>query len=143
MGVKVVASSEARKPAILIVEDDAIIASYVKEVLAEAGFTITGIAASGPEALSLAAAGCPGLALVDIGLTGPIDGIELAGRLREEFGVPSIFLSGRDDQATMRRAAAVWPLGFIAKPFVPSRVFAAIERAFAIIAADASAAGSR
>lgn len=134
MGVKVVASSKARKPAaILIVEDDAIIASYVKDVLDEAGYTIAGVAASGPEALSLTIVGQPVLALVDIGLSGPIDGIELARRLREEFRVASIFLSGRADEVTARRAAAVRPLGFIAKPFVPSRVFAAIERALATL----------
>lgn len=135
MSVKVIASSQPRKPAILVVEDDAIIASYVKEVLAEAGFEIAGVAASGPEALSLTVVGKPVLALVDIGLTGPIDGIELASRLRQEFGVASIFLSGRHDEATTRRAATAQPLGFIAKPFVPSRVFAAIEHALATIAA--------
>jgi two-component system, response regulator PdtaR len=127
----VVASSEARKPAILIVEDDPIIASYVKDVLDEAGFAIAGMAASAPEALSLALVERPVLALVDIGLTGPIDGIELARRLREEFSLPSIFLSGRTDEETAQRAAEARPLGFIAKPFVPSRVFAAIERALA------------
>jgi DNA-binding response OmpR family regulator len=133
MGVKVVASSKARKPAILVVEDDPIIASYVKDVLAEAGFEVAGVAASGPEALSLTIVGQPMLALVDIGLTGPIDGIELAVRLREDFDVPSIFLSGRDEEATRRRAAAARPLGFIGKPFVPSRVFAAIERALSTL----------
>jgi two-component system, response regulator PdtaR len=129
----VVASNEPRKPAILIVEDDPIIASYVKDVLSEAGFTISGVAASGPEALSLAKLGSPVLALVDIGLTGPIDGIELARQLRKKLGVPSIFLSGRDDVVTARRAAAVQPLGFIAKPFIPSRVFAAIEKALSTL----------
>jgi two-component system, response regulator PdtaR len=130
----VVASLQTGKPAsILIVEDEALIASYVKEVLAESGFVVAGIAASGPEALSLASQTRPVLALVDIRLTGPIDGIELACQLRQRFGVPSIFLSGLADDITTRRAAVAQPLGFIAKPFVPSRVFAAIERALATI----------
>lgn len=119
----------SKKISILIVEDEALIASYIKEVLGELGFGVAGIAASGREALSLVAENHPALALVDIRLTGPIDGIELACRLRQEFDVPSIFLSGLVDAATIERARAAKPLGFLAKPFRPSQVFNAIQRA--------------
>jgi CheY-like chemotaxis protein len=130
MNFQVVAQSDARKPvSILIVEDEALIASYIEEVLGESGFHVAGIAASGPEALSLAAEGSPALALVDIRLTGPIDGIELACLLRQRYGLPSIFLSGLVDAETTRRAEAAQPLGFLAKPFLPSQVFKAIDRA--------------
>jgi CheY-like chemotaxis protein len=131
----VVARDETGKPrtGILIVEDEALIASLITEVLGQSGFPVAGIAASGPEALSLAAEARPALALVDIRLTGPIDGVELACLLRQKFGVPTIFLSGLADRDTTERAAAAQPLGFLAKPFVPSRVFAAIERALATI----------
>jgi CheY-like chemotaxis protein len=114
---------------ILIVEDESLIASYIEEVLGESGLRIAGVAASGPEALSLAAENPPSLALVDIRLTGPIDGIELACLLRQKFGVPSIFLSGLIDAATTERARAAQPLGFLPKPFRPSQVFNAIQRA--------------
>jgi CheY-like chemotaxis protein len=114
---------------ILIVEDEALIASYIEEVLAESGYHVAGIAASGPEAISLAAHTQPTLALVDIRLTGPIDGIELACLLRERFSLPAIFLSGLVDRDTAKRAEAAQPLGFLAKPFLPSQVFKAIENA--------------
>jgi CheY-like chemotaxis protein len=126
----VVAKAGASKPtSILIVEDEALVASYIEEVLAESGFRVAGIAASGPEALSLAEETRPRLALVDIRLTGPIDGIELACLLRQKFGVPAIFLSGLADQETTHRAQLAEPLGFLRKPFRPSQVFNAIERA--------------
>jgi CheY-like chemotaxis protein len=129
-GIQVVAPHERSKPiSILIVEDEALIASYIGEVLAESGFRVAGIAASGHEALSLAAETGPDLALVDIRLTGPIDGIELACQLREKFAVPAIFLSGLLDTETTERARAANPLGFLAKPFLPSQVFNAIQRA--------------
>jgi CheY-like chemotaxis protein len=129
-GRQVVASAETSKPAtILIVEDEALVASSIEEVLAELGFHVAGIAASGPEALSLAAQSQPALALVDIRLTGPIDGIELACRLRQELRVPSIFVTGLADAETAQRAQAAQPLGFLAKPFRPSQVFNAIQRA--------------
>ena len=125
-----VAQPDTRKQvSILIVEDEALIASYIEEVLGESGFIVAGIAASGPEALSLAAETCPALALVDIRLTGPIDGIELACALRQKYSLPSIFLSGLVDGDTARRAEQAQPLGFLAKPFLPSQVFKAIDRA--------------
>ena len=127
---EVVAKAGASKPtSILIVEDEALVASYIEEVLAESGFRVAGIAASGPEALSLAEETQPRLALVDIRLTGPIDGIELACALRQKYSLPSIFLSGLVDGDTARRAEQAQPLGFLAKPFLPSQVFKAIDRA--------------
>jgi CheY-like chemotaxis protein len=129
-GFQVVAPPDRSKPiSVLIVEDEALIASYIEEVLGESGFRVAGIAASGPEALSLAAENSPALALVDIRLTGPIDGIELACQLREKFAVPAIFLSGLIDAQTTERARAAHPLGFLPKPFLPSQVFNAIQRA--------------
>jgi DNA-binding NarL/FixJ family response regulator len=129
-GFQVVAPHDGSKPiSILIVEDEALVASYIGEVLGESGFRVAGIAASGTEALSLAAETSPDLALVDIRLTGPIDGIELACQLREKFALPAIFLSGLFDTQTTERAQVAQPLGFLAKPFLPSQMFNAIQRA--------------
>jgi CheY-like chemotaxis protein len=133
-GFQVVASPERSKPvSILIVEDEALVASYIVEVLGESGFRVAGIAASATEALSLAAEARPSLALVDIRLTGPIDGIELACQLRQRFAVPAIFLTGLIDTETTERARAAQPLGFLAKPFLPSQVFNIIQRALDLL----------
>jgi two-component system, response regulator PdtaR len=119
-----------REPAtILIVEDEALVASYIQEVLEESGFVIAGIASSGPEAMSLVSASPPDLALVDIKLAGPMDGIEVAQLMRSQFNVHSIFLSGVCDPETMERARSATPLGFLEKPFRPSQVFNALQRA--------------
>jgi CheY-like chemotaxis protein len=127
---QVVAPPDRSKPVgILIVEDEALIASYIEQVLEESGFRVAGVAASGPEALSLAAENRPALALVDIRLSGPIDGIELASELRQRFALPAIFLTGLADPDTTARAQAARPLGFLPKPFLPSQVFNAIQRA--------------
>jgi two-component system, response regulator PdtaR len=123
-------TKEARKSAsILIVEDEALVASYIQEVLEESGFTIAGVASSGAEAMSVASECTPDLALVDIKLAGPMEGIEVAQLLRNRLNIQSIFLSGVGDPATMERARHVSPLGFIEKPFRPSQVFNALQRA--------------
>jgi two-component system, response regulator PdtaR len=119
---------------ILVVEDDAILGSQICEVLVELEFVVAGCASTAAEALAFAERNTPALALVDIRLSGPMDGIELAQLLRERCGVPSIFLSGIRDDQIIERARAACPLGFLAKPFRPSQVFGAIDRAFASLA---------
>jgi CheY-like chemotaxis protein len=123
------ASKRGKRVAILIVEDDALVATYINAVLDEAGYAVTGIATSGREALALAEDARPALALVDIRIAGPLDGIEVACTLREQFGVPAIFLSGMVDPEALERAKTALPLGFLQKPFRPSQVFNAIEHA--------------
>jgi two-component system, response regulator PdtaR len=131
---QVVALPGRSKPvSILIVEDEALVASYIGKFLGDSGFRVAGIAASAREALSLAAESHPTLALVDIRLTGPMDGVELACLLRERFDLPAIFLSGRLDAGTIERARVAQPLGFLAKPFLPSQMFNAIERAATLL----------
>jgi DNA-binding response OmpR family regulator len=126
---QVVSASGANKQVgILIVEDEALVASYIKDVLEESGFTVAGIASSGREALSLAEQNRPTLALVDIRLAGPMDGVEVACRLNEHFAVRAIFLSGLVDRDTEERAKSAQALGFLRKPFLPSQVFNTIER---------------
>jgi CheY-like chemotaxis protein len=118
-----------RRFQILVVEDEALVSSYIQDVLEESGFKVTGVASSGPEAISIASEGAIDLALVDIKLAGPMDGIEVARVMRDRFGIPSIFLSGMHDPDTMERAKMADPLGFLEKPFRPSQVFNALEKA--------------
>ena len=122
-------ADRSRPTTILVVEDEALIASYIRDVLEESGFVVAGMASSAPEALSLADEHRPTLALVDIRLAGPMDGVEVAQSLRERFNVATIFLSGIDDPDTIGRAKVAGPLGFLKKPFRPSQVFNALERA--------------
>lgn len=125
---------ETSKPlTILIVEDEALVATSIGDMLEELGFTVTGIAASGREALALVAEQKPRLALIDIRLAGAVDGIELASELRNEHGIPAIFLSGAVGPETAVRAQAAQPLGMMQKPFRPSEIFNAIERAMGAI----------
>ncbi len=128
-GSQVVSRSAGGKRAgILIVEDDALLASHIRDVLTESGYLISGIASCGPEALLLAVAAPPELALVDIRLPGEMDGVEVALALRARLGVAVIFLTGAADEATVARARTAAPHGFLEKPFRPSQVFNAIER---------------
>src|SRR5215813_11730594 len=92
--------SETGSARLLIVEDDVLLASSLEELLSDSGFEVVGVAGSAATALSIAGERHPALALIDICLVGPVDGIELACRLREQYRIPAIFLSGLTDPET-------------------------------------------
>ena len=65
---------------ILIVEDEEIVALDLEQRLARIGYTVMGTTASGNEAIRLASELNPHVILMDIKLSGDMDGIETAGR---------------------------------------------------------------
>src|SRR5436853_7727875 len=107
--------NETAPARLLIVEDDVLLASSLDELLSASGFDVVGIAGSAATAASLADERHPQLALIDIRLVGPIDGIELACHFREQFRIPTIIVSGFADQETEVRALPAKPLGDVHK----------------------------
>ena len=116
-----------RSPSILIVEDEAIVATDLQETLADMGYEPFAIAASADEALRWAAQRCPDLVLMDIRIQGDRDGIETAALLRDDFDVPIIYLTAHADDATLRRARDTEPHGYLTKPIKPADLRSAIE----------------
>ncbi|MBV6324324.1 EAL domain-containing protein [Duganella violaceipulchra] len=106
-----------RKITLLVVEDEAVIAEDLKSSLIQRGYLVCGIAASGEEALELARQHHPDLALMDIRLQGPMDGIETAGLMRRELDIPVILVSAHSDNQTLQRATASTPYAFLLKPY--------------------------
>ncbi|QJE72646.1 response regulator [Aerophototrophica crusticola] len=123
-------STHTARRRILIVEDDALVALGIRLTLQEMGYEVVGIAASEPEAVTLATAERPELALMDIRLRGPVDGIDTARRLRSELGTRSVYLSAYADEHTLARVAQTFPLGFVQKPYSAPQLRAALELAF-------------
>ena len=92
-------SGGAVRPArILLVEDDYFVALELESRLSEAGFEVVGIASTAEEALEMAASGMPELAIMDIRLGGPRDGVDAATELLAKLGVPSIFATAHADE---------------------------------------------
>jgi PAS domain S-box-containing protein len=114
---------------ILIVEDERIVAEDLKRLLIKMGYAVTGIAASGDEAMRSVQAEKPDLVLMDIRIQGPQDGIEVAEHLYAEYNVPVSYLTAFADAPTLDRAKATMPFGYILKPFEPRSLQAVIELA--------------
>lgn len=116
---------------ILIAEDEPASRRLLATCLRQAGYQ-TLEAASGEEALRLAAEKSPDLAILDIMMPG-MKGTEAAERLRRDTGVPFIFLSALDESDIVQQAVEAGALGYLVKPLnVPQlapAIRAALERA--------------
>jgi hypothetical protein len=114
---------------ILIVEDEGVIALELAQDLRACGYEVAGTASEGEPALQLAAREQPDLALMDISLKGPIDGVETACRMREARDLPVVFLTAYGDPATLERAQQAGPYGYLIKPYRFEELRAVIETA--------------
>ena len=114
---------------ILIVEDEAIVAEDLAGRLRRLGYAVAGTTDLGEEALRLTQELRPSLVLMDIHLAGTMDGVAAAARIRQECGVPVIYLTASSDRATIDRAKVSGPFGFILKPFEDRELESHIEMA--------------
>lgn len=114
---------------ILIVEDDALQAESLRASLINAGFVVLGIADNCATALSIASRTQPDLAVVDVKLTGNIDGITTGQQLFEEYGISIVFLTAFLDDAVQQ--GRPFAKGFLNKPYSPDDVVSTIRRALA------------
>ena len=120
------AASELKRR-VLLVEDEFLVRLTLAEALADEGFDVLE-AVSGDEALPLIETDDRiVLLLTDIQLPGKLNGlnlVRLARRLRPDL--PVIYMTGRPD--TMAGLTVAERDVFIAKPYVPSEVTAAVRR---------------
>jgi DNA-binding LytR/AlgR family response regulator len=114
---------------ILIVEDEAIVASDIQYSLQKLGFFVTGVAASGELALSMIKSSQPDLILMDIMLQGKLSGLDTAELIMKTYSIPIIFLTAYVDEVTLSRAKKCEPFGYIIKPFKEIQLQTAIEMA--------------
>ncbi len=121
---------------ILIVEDEANIASFVRLYLTKEGFTVER-AATGAEALQRVKASVPALVLLDLNLP-DMDGLEVCRRLRTWSQVPILMLTARDEDVAKVVGLEVGADDYVTKPFNPRELIARVKS----ILRRASGAGS-
>jgi len=118
-----------KKPRILIVEDEAIVARDIHQQLVELGYEPVAEARRGEDALTLAERLRPDLVLMDVHLAGAMDGIEAAQAIRGQFAIPVVFLTAFAGNETLNRAKITEPFGYIIKPFDARELHTVIEMA--------------
>ena len=105
----------------ILVADDVRDAAEALSILLEIEGYEVSVALGGSEAIALAQSVRPDVAVLDIGMP-TIDGYEVARALRrEEWGraIHLIALTGRDDNASKRHAAAAGFQLYVVKPINP------------------------
>lgn len=115
------------KARILIVEDELIVAEDLRTTLGSLGYDVVGIAGSGERAIELAEEKEPEIILMDIMLSGSLDGIATAGRIQTKHAIPVIYVTAYADEALITRAKMTEPFGYIVKPFNEREIQSNIE----------------
>ncbi len=126
------AAAEAAAGVVLVVDDEADNSHALQYLLQLEGFDAH-VADDGAAALATAAAVKPDVVLCDLGLPEPMDGYEVARRLRAMFG-ESVHLcaySGYGSQADIDRSLAEGFDAHITKPGTPSAILAEIRAGLA------------
>jgi two-component system, response regulator PdtaR len=113
---------------ILIAEDETIIRLDLRATLEAAGFEVCAEARNGEEAVELARAERPDLAILDVKMP-KLDGIEAARRILAERPIPVVMLTAFDQRELVSRAVEAGVFGYLVKPFRESDLLPAIHAA--------------
>ena len=112
---------------VLVIEDEAVIALDVADIVRNAGHEVVGIAATEKAAVALAKKHSPHLVLADIQLRGSDSGIAAVKQIMGSMTVPVIFVTGYPER--LLTGSGVEPTFVISKPFDPDLLRAAIAQA--------------
>jgi two-component system, response regulator PdtaR len=107
-----------KKPAILVVEDERVVAWDLREMINAFGYDCYALASSADEALRAAENKRPDLVLMDLRLKGPVDGIDAARILQEKYGAEMkiVFLTAHAQGDMGDRASLVQAAAWLRKP---------------------------
>ena len=114
---------------VLVVEDEAIVSMDLRYKLEALGYSVPAEIRSGEEAVEAASRLHPDVVLMDIGLSGEMDGIEAAAQIRGQFDIPVVYITAYIDDATLERAESTEPVGYLLKPFDDAKLRAIVEMA--------------
>jgi two-component system, response regulator PdtaR len=113
---------------ILVAEDETIIRLDLRELLERAGFEVCAEAKDGVEAVELARAEEPDLAIMDVKMP-RLDGIEAARRILDERPIPIVMLTAYGQDELVSRAVEAGVFGYLVKPFREGDLLPAIQTA--------------
>lgn len=113
---------------VVLAEDEPAVAAAIVEQLRALGHRVVGKAATGEEAVRLAAEQRPDVIVMDIRMP-DCDGIEAARRIAESCPAPVVFLTGYFDEELVAGAVASGGLAYLLKPAVSAQLGAALDLA--------------
>ena len=130
------AASATSKGTILVVDDNRLVLATLSDGLTRAGYHVYD-ADNGDDAILIARAHRPQLALLDIRMEGK-SGFDVAHYLRHQCGMPFMFLSAFSDEQTVAQVKALGAVAYLVKPLDIKQIVPAVEAAFAHIERQAA-----
>jgi len=120
---------------ILLVEDNLSFALEIEMLIKELGYGFAGQVDNAKDAVSSIDQRVPDLVLVDVGIKGQLNGIELA-RTLERKGIPFIFITQSRDRTTYADAQSLKPIAYLVKPFDLLTLQSTLEQAIRTISSS-------
>jgi DNA-binding response OmpR family regulator len=111
---------------IVVVEDDPNIADLVDIYLRREGFRVIQ-ASDGESGLAAIDRERPRLAILDVGLPGAIDGLEVCRRVRAKLPLPVLMLTARDGEIDRILGLELGADDYVTKPFSPRELVARVR----------------
>ncbi len=102
---------------IIVVEDEKIVATDIRNCLTSAGHRVIYQPSSGEECIRNIHLHQPELILMDIKLNGKLNGIQTAEAISELIRIPIVFLTAYSDANTLNQIKRNGEYGFVIKPF--------------------------
>ena len=102
---------------ILITEDDTVSALLLKKALEKNHHQIIGMADSGEMALEILENNHADIVMMDINLSGKLDGIKTTEIINEKYNIPVVYLTASSDSETLQKVAVTNPSAYVIKPF--------------------------
>jgi DNA-binding response OmpR family regulator len=111
---------------VVVVEDEPDIGDLLALYFRREGWRVH-LAADGTSGLETIRARRPDFVVLDIGLPGELDGLDVCRRLRQDSDVPVLFLTARDDEVDRILGLELGADDYVTKPFSPREVVARVK----------------
>ena len=111
---------------IVVIEDDPEISQLIELYLRRDGFDVLAVD-TGERGLEVIDNRGPCLVVLDIGLAGAMDGLQVCRRLRETSAIPVVVVTARDDEVDRVVGLELGADDYVVKPFSPRELVARIR----------------
>ena len=112
---------------ILIVDDEVLIAEFLKDELISLGYNNIALAHNRKQAFAKMEEFIPQVVLLDIRMKNEREGIEIAEEINRNAKIPFIYITAHSDKEIVQHALSTKPAGYITKPFKQIDVYAAVN----------------
>ncbi len=112
---------------ILIVEDEAIISEGLKYNLINSGYANVNTVQSGEECMSFLQENPTDLILMDVKLSGDMNGIQASLLIKAMYEIPVIFITSFSDWNLVNQLKKTEPYGYLVKPIDPFQLISNVD----------------